>query len=328
MGVSCFQTHFCRLHNKTQVFPLPEHDQVHSRLTYGARRALRSVPHWASWWGLTIVARHRLSIDPNAFGDVVGASILENDIGNPPFGHAGEDAIGHFFAQGPGASLAEGLSPQQRADLMHFEGNAQGFRVLTRLSLNRDQGGMRLTNAVLGAFAKYPQASLHRKDAQRAATGKNFFYLADDSDAFAHVAESCGLLPVPDIDGAWARHPLAFLMEAADDMCYSVLDLEDGVMLRLVSESEAREALAPLVDGDVGSSSISSLRARAISRLVREAVDAFLDNETEILAGTFEQALADSIPSAGTLSAVYDLNMQRCYRLASRSSRLSRLVTM
>lgn len=311
-GRILFSNAFRRLHNKTQVFPLPEHDHVHSRLTHSLEVASVGTT-LGKLVGAEVVRRHDLSIDPAAFGDVVGAACLAHDIGNPPFGHAGEDAIGHFFASGPGAALAEALSPQERADLAHFEGNAQGFRVLTRLSLNTNHGGMRLTNAVLGAFAKYPQASTDRRDPSRPATGKKFAYTADDAEAFSAVAEACGLTPVADRSGAWARHPLAFLMEAADDICYSILDLEDGVMLRLVSAEDARAALAPLLDNRVDGD-VSALRARAISKLVREAVAAFLDNETAILAGSCEQALADMIPSAPALAAIYDLNMQRCYR--------------
>ncbi|MDA3961087.1 MAG: dNTP triphosphohydrolase [Planctomycetota bacterium] len=313
-GRILFSNAFRRLGAKTQVFPVPDNDHVHTRLTHSLEVADvgRTLGKLA---GAVVAERHDLG--PHASEDiahVVAAACLAHDLGNPPFGHAGEEALGQFFEKGPGASYQ--LSPRQRADLEHFEGNAQGFRLLTRLAMNTDQGGMRLTLATLGAFGKYPQTSeLRKRDPARPVSGKKFGCFDAEAELMAEVAAGCGLLPAG--PSAWCRHPLAWLMEAADDICYSVLDLEDGCLVGLISADEARVALAPILDRraeDLAPYAISALRAQAISVLVEQAVAAFCEVEPALLAGTHEVSLCDMIPAAKPLAAIYDLNMARCYR--------------
>ena len=313
-GRILFSNPFRRLHNKTQVFPVPENDHIHSRLTHSLEVADvgRTLGHQV---GLRL-ADALGSADPRDLGDVVAAACLAHDIGNPPFGHAGEDAIGHFFEQGGGKRWADELPQQQADDLRYFEGNAQGFRIIARLEMYRHDGGMRLSAATLGAFTKYPQSSLRRKDRSRPASGKKYGFFASDQAAFAGVAEACGL--PQHADDAWARHPLAFLMEAADDICYHVLDLEDGFELRLVDEATTYDGFARLLErplSEVSGKPIGMLRAQAISALVAQVVDVFCAEHEAILAGSYEQALTDSIPAAAAMSHVFDeVNMPLCYR--------------
>ncbi|MHC5068779.1 MAG: dGTP triphosphohydrolase [Planctomycetota bacterium] len=307
-----FSNAFRRLHAKTQVFPLPDNDHVHNRLTHSLEVADvgRSLGRAV---GSVLSQRH--GIDENDVGQVVATACLAHDIGNPPFGHAGEDAIGHFFRSGPGATYATTLSNQQRGDLEHFEGNAQGLRVLSRLSMYQDDGGMRLTAASLATFGKYPRGSHQRKDPSRAVSGKKFGYYHADQETAAAIATATGQIKLE--DGAWARHPLAFLMEAADDLCYHILDLEDGVTLGLIDHAIAAELLAPILDQtshDLRQRPISALRARAISTLINQVSTAFLDAEAAITAGSHEHSLTDTIPASAALQAIYATNMANCYR--------------
>jgi len=317
-GRILFSNAFRRLHNKTQVFPVPENDHVHSRLTHSLEVADvgRSM---GKQIGIRLQDRYGLDaagVEPEHFAEILSAACLAHDIGNPPFGHAGEDAIGHFFTDGAGSALIADLDDQRRQDLTCFEGNAQGFRILTRTTMYRNDGGMRLCKAVLAAFSKYPQASRHRGDRERAG-GKKFGFTADDQDLFAEVAESCGLEPVADRPGAWHRHPLAYLMEAADDICYNVLDLEDGSMLKLIDDATLRDCFGALLDvapAELAGQPATALRARAIGKLVDEVVRAFLDNEAELREGRYPQSLTDAIASAEALQGVFAVNMARCYR--------------
>lgn len=317
-GRILFSNAFRRLHNKTQVFPIPDNDHVHSRLTHSLEVANVGAT-LGKMIGGQLVARHGLErhgLTPGHFGDTVSAACLAHDIGNPPFGHAGEAAIGYYFTRGPGAQLIEGLPPARQADFTHFEGNAQGFRLIARTQLYAEEGGMRLTKAVLGAFSKYPQSSVHRGDGARPG-GKKFGFFAAEAALFEEVAAGCALPPVDGRPGAWHRHPLAYVMEAADDICYHVLDLEDGVMLRLVDERTARELFGALLDrapSELVGRPVTALRALAINRLVGQVVDAFLAAESALLAARQPHALADGIPLAATLREVKASNIERCYR--------------
>ena len=238
-----FSHPFRRLQDKTQVHPLPEHDFVHTRLTHSLEVSSvgRSLGKKA---GEVILGRHpelqeRLSLFD--FGAVVAAAALAHDLGNPPFGHAGEDSISDFFKHNPaGQSWRTLVTPSQWEDLVRFEGNAQGFRLL-----NKDQYGLRLTYACLGAFTKYPcPAMLSERDPARKSQ-KKFGYFQSEAAFFREVAHHLGLHPLA--EDAWCRHPLAFLVEAADDICYSIIDLEDACRLGLVSFDETVELLAGIL---------------------------------------------------------------------------------
>jgi dGTPase len=320
-----FSTAFRRMHDKTQVFPLPEDDVVHSRLTHSLEvssvgRSLGKIVGHA-------IAKRATQFDAHDVADVVAAACLAHDIGNPPFGHAGEDAIATFFRSPAGAAATTALAPADLRELQTFEGNAQGFRVLARLQHESD-GGMQLTAATLAAFAKYPRgAEPSLKVPGRVSTKKHGFFSVDE-DIFAAVAKETGL--VPRLSGAggrgWSRHPLAFLVEAADDICYSILDIEDGVRLRLVDQKEAEGRFSALGSKLSGFSStrldsipdprarMGYLRAMAIGAMIKECASTFLENEREILAGSFETSLAAAIPSHEELKSLQQLARSKCYR--------------
>ena len=308
-----------RLKDKTQVFPLAQSDYVRTRLTHSLEASCvgRSL---GAMVGRAIVDRHSLApeVHPSDFGAVVAAACLAHDIGNPPFGHAGEDAMRAWFAS-HSAYLA-GLDPDQRADLLNYEGNAQGFRILTHLQNPTNPGGLQLTCAVLATFAKYPRRS-HLAEPLAGKSARKFGYFQAESGLFAEVANTVGLIPRS--EGAWFRHPLTFLVEAADDTCYLVVDIEDGVQQGCVSPEQAEELLLDLAGG-IGAASrlkhledpkrrIEYLRARAIGRLVDEAARIFLENEAAILDGSFDHALFDVSPVGETLQTVRKVAEEQIY---------------
>jgi dGTPase len=321
-----FSNAFRRLHDKTQVFPMPANDHIHSRLTHSLEVASvgRTLGRWA---GQTVVERHgldRLGYHARDIGDIVASACLAHDIGNPPFGHSGEDAIGRWFRRAferlaAGTLepvLADPLSqllPAQRLDLEHFEGNAQGFRVVTRLAMYPDQGGLRLTCPTLGAFSKYPKSV-------RACSGKKWKYgvFQADLEGFRQVATTLGLPQSG--EESWARHPLAYLLEAADDICYSILDLEDGFTLKKLGFREVQELLGAVArtQSDPGRGSerdqVAFLRARSIQNLIGEAVTVFCDHEPGLLDGSFSGSLIDHIPSSELISRTKQLASLHCYR--------------
>lgn len=340
-----FSTAFRRMHDKTQVFPLPDNDVVHSRLTHSLEvasigRSLGKTVARTLLYRDAALAKH---VDVHDFGDVVAAGCLAHDIGNPPFGHAGESAIATYFEAGEGLAALEELTPRQRSDFQKFEGNAQGFRILTRLQLEGD-GGLQLTAATLAAFTKYPRESGDDlRVAGLAATKKHGFF-QHEAPVFAALAEETGLVRLapergedaegagrPDGAGerggaAWARHPLAYLVEAADDVCYSILDIEDGVRLGYVDARRAEELLGALARRTPQFSEarlalcsdpmtrIGYLRAMAIGRMIDECAGVFLDEERALLAGSMRRSLADSIASARDLKALQELALERCYQ--------------
>ncbi len=322
-----FSSAFRRMHDKTQVFPLPDNDVVHSRLTHSLEVASigRSLGKTA---GRIILQRHpelATHVDLHDLGDIVAAGCLAHDIGNPPFGHAGEGAIASYF-QAEGEAALAGMTPRQRADFQAFEGNAQGFRILTRLQLEAD-GGLNLTAASLAAFTKYPrEAGADLRVPGQVATKKHGFF-QQEREVFAALAAEVELSRVQDpLRGAsWARHPLAYLVEAADDICYSMLDIEDGARLGYVDGEEAQDLLVALArhSGLIspqrlgsfsdGMTRIGYLRALAIGQMIEECAQVFVDGERELLAGTMAVSLADAVPHAAELRALQQLAKEKCY---------------
>lgn len=311
-----FSRPFRRLLDKTQVFPLPVDDHVHNRLIHSVEVASvgRTLGTWA---GECLRDKGILVRDvaPSSLGDIVASACLMHDIGNPPFGHAGEDAIAAWF-RGDGANLLEGLSDAEQMDLQHFEGNAQSFRVVTRLEMyGEDQGGMQLTFATLGAVAKYPQASVHRQGGHVAR--KKFGYFQADEKLFEQVATALGLRLIE--AGAWTRHPLAYLVEAADDVCYSILDLEDGYTLGFVDDTKIIELLVAVVGKESRGITtdprerVAYLRARAVNRLVEQLVLAFVEHQNAILSGVLEKPLSDLIPAHAALERIRADTRKLCY---------------
>jgi dGTPase len=300
-----FSAAFRRLAHKTQVHPLSDNDHVHTRLTHSVEVA--SVGRSLG----TMVGSHiapKLSenkITPDTFGYVVQAACLAHDIGNPPFGHSGEDAIGSWFRR-DGVSekvFGQDMEEVQKNDLKHFEGNAQGFRILTQLENNLWNGGLQLTYAVLGTFSKYPRSSvIHPIPNDTYVGGRKIGFFAAERDYFTEVAQALGLKERNPQLHYWCRHPLAFLVEAADDICYSIVDIEDGFSLGYLGFEEAREVLCPIAK-DVWLSHnmaqqeiIGKLRAVAIGELIKEVSQAFVRNERSLLEGTFEEEFLDKTP--------------------------------
>ncbi len=321
-----FSSAFRRLQDKTQVFPLSENDYVRTRLTHSLEAASvgRSL---GTQVGERVLARRPElceRFDPADFGAIVAAACLCHDIGNPPFGHTGEDAIRHWFEHSPlgRASLDRLADPAQCADFLAFEGNAQGFRIVTRLQTPANHGGMQLTCATLGTFTKYPRAAWPEGDRHGAGARKHGFF-QDDAPLFAEVAETLGLLPRHGQPQAWHRHPLAFLVEAADDICYRVIDLEDAFRLGLLGYHEVAERLAATAGSAVDSHRLNGLgndkerieylRARAINGVVDQAVEAFMAHEEAILDGRFDDHLLDHIPSRAGVDSLLELAMEKVY---------------
>lgn len=315
-----FTSAFRRLKDKTQVFPLSKSDYVRTRLTHSLEascvgRSLGAVV------GREIIARHGLNhVESGDFGAIVAAACLAHDIGNPPFGHAGEDAIREWF-RNSGLLERHAFTPAQQADFERYEGNAQGFRIVSRLQSPANPGGLQLSSAVLATFTKYPRPS-HLDEALEGKSGKKFGFFQQDADNFARVARSTGL--VERIPGtAWRRHPLAFLVEVADDTCYLIVDLEDAARLGFVPYKDAECLLADLAGNSVSGGRLDRLhdpkerleylRAKAIGRLLESAAAVFLENEEAILAGEFDDELLEQSPVAVPLQGVLSVAKETIY---------------
>ena len=316
-----FSAPFRNLQDKTQVFPLPEHDFVHTRLTHSLEVSSvgRSLGKAAGEYLLDkYPGLLKQGISSSDIGAIVAAAALTHDIGNPPFGHAGEEAISDFFKHHEyGRVWQSQVGPKEWEDLCHFEGNAQGFRMLVS-----QDNGLKLSYATLAAFTKYPRPSdIHEKDAGRRSQKKFGFY-ADQSEDYAHLAQELGIYKIN--KDCYLRHPLAFLVEAADDICYSIIDLEDGCTLGLVTWEETIALLSEIL-GDYfkpekmqkyksQAQKLAILRAMTIGKLIEETVAVFKKNEEAMLLGSFDQALTDCIPSAPALAKISSLSVQKIYR--------------
>lgn len=299
-----FSSPFRRLQNKTQVFPLPGSVFVHNRLTHSLEVSSvgRSMASEAA-----LVLRDRC-VDPEtreqlaSVPDIVAAACLCHDLGNPPFGHSGEKTISTFFSEGEGLALREKMSEREWADLVNFEGNANSFRILTHQFRGRRPGGYAMTYSTLASIVKYPHISLHARKA-----GK-FGFFQSEEDAYRKVASSLG---IPELEeGRFARHPLVYLMEAADDICYQIMDLEDAHKLKIIPTRDVIDLLLGFFPQDrdrkvrgLGyltdpNEKVGYLRSGAIGALVSSCASIFVDNEKEILAGEFRGSLTSHLPDA------------------------------
>lgn len=316
-----FSAAFRNLQDKTQVIPFSKTDFVHTRLTHSLEVSVvgRSLGRLV---GQQLLAKYpELAVagyTPNDFGAIVAAASLAHDIGNPPFGHSGEQAIGDYFAHGAGAHYSSQLSDAQYHDLTHFEGNANGLKILME-SRPGIPGGLRLSYATLGAFTKYPKASLPHRPTTHVADKKFGFFQAQQTDYNA-VAQELGLVQ----DKKILRHPLAFLVEAADDICYTLIDFEDGINLGWISEDYALEYLINLVKDNINSKKyqtlttkkdrLAYLRALSISTLIQEAASIFMDHEAAILKGTFDISLTDKSRYKAQIKDILDLSVRNIYQ--------------
>ena len=322
-----FSSAFRSLQDKTQVIPLSKTDFVHTRLTHSlevsvvgrsigrlvGKKIIEKYPHLKEVHGFHM----------NDFGAIVAAAALAHDIGNPPFGHSGEKAIGEYFSIGNGKQYKEHLTEKQWQDLIDFEGNANGFSVLTS-SRPGIEGSLRLSYATLGAFTKYPKESLPKKPTKNI-SDKKYGFFQSDKDFFKEVADELGMISnKTGNDIGYERHPLAFLVEAADDICYTIIDFEDGINLGLVSEDFALEYLIKLVKDTIDTAKyqtlttkedrISYLRALAIGNLINDAVKVFIENEEAILKGEFHFALTDKSKYKAQMDDIIKLSVKNIYQ--------------
>ena len=300
-----FSAPFRRLQNKTQVFPLPGSIFVHNRLTHSLEVSCvgRSLGNIIS---AQLLKKYPDLTDTHVseIGAIVSAACLAHDLGNPPFGHSGEKAISTFFSEGKGLSLKERLSSMEWEDITHFEGNANAFRLLTHQFLGRRRGGFVMTYTTLDSIVKYPFSS------QLAGKKSKFGFFLSEADDYQTIAKELGIIRLSK-EGEplkYARHPLVFLVEAADDICYQMMDIEDAFKLKIFSFEEAKSLYQSFMsdkqrqrtDEICGlvtdpNEQIAYLRATVIGILVQECTRVFMENEESILAGTFEGSLIKHI---------------------------------
>lgn len=320
-----FSNAFRSLQDKTQVVPLSQTDFVHTRLTHSLEVSVvaRSLGRIV---GKTVLERYpnlkEQAYKVNDFGAIIASAALTHDIGNPPFGHAGEKAIGDYFNSGKGKQYKTALTPKEWQDLIDFEGNANGFKILTE-SHEGKPGGLRLSYATLGAFIKYPKESLPVKPTTHVADKKYGIFQSEIS-FFKELTNHLGLSYNLGNTIKQYRHPLSFLVEAADDICYTIIDFEDGINLGLIEEEFALEYLINLVRDTIDtkkyyalpnkSSRLSYLRALAIGALIAEASQQFLDNERAILEGKFEYALLDKCKYEAQINDIIKISISKIYR--------------
>lgn len=323
-----FSSAFRSLQDKTQVIPLSSTSFVHTRLTHSLEVSVvgRSLGRLV---GKAVIEKRpelykKYGYEFNDFGAIVAAAALAHDIGNPPFGHGGEKAIGLYFSHGAGKRFKDRLSPAEYQDLIDFEGNAQGFKMLNE---TRDGivGGLRLSYATLGAFIKYPKESLPKKPSAQV-SDKKFNVFQSDKEFFHDLARNLELIPKAQIGDSprYHRHPLAFLVEAADDICYTIIDFEDGINLGWISEEFALEYLMNLVRDTIitekynqleqTADRLAYLRSLAINTLVNEAAEIFIANEEAILRGEFHDALLDKSKYKAQISDIIKLSVERIYQ--------------
>lgn len=314
-----FSSPFRRLQNKTQVFPLPGSIFVHNRLTHslevscvgkslaGEVLLLLGDKYAAESWAARM----------DAIPEIVAAACLAHDLGNPPFGHSGEKTIGAYFSEGKGQQLKSHFNEQQWNDLVHFEGNANSFRSLVHQFNGRRVGGFAMTYSTLASIVKYPYASLY------AGTKGKFGFFSTEQASFEQIADELGLIKLG--DGRYCRHPLVYLVEAADDICYQVMDIEDGHKLKIIGTEETinlllayftpekqdhmREVMSKVDDPN---EKIAYLRSSVVGLLVQECAKAFVEGEEQILEGKYDGCLIDHI------SPLAAEGYSRCSKLAKK----------
>jgi dGTPase len=326
-----FSSPFRRLNDKTQVLPIPEHYFVHNRMTHSIETACvgRSLGNVVGESVLEGKVADWGREESRNLGDLIQAACLAHDIGNPPFGHSGEDAISAYFLRRP--EVLEGLDEAERRDFTAFEGNAQGFRIASTLS-----PGLHLTRNTLAAFSKYPRESVVRggwkvdSDAKRR-DQKKYGAFQSEASALAAVMSSFGLPRLSEEGLSFARHPFAHLVEAADDICYLIIDLEDAVRLGIIALAEVDEVLEAIIAAnpdprsrDSASSRpkppadanerIAAYRARAINSLIFQCAAVFEDRKDEVARGAWGGSLTQEIPSAAALEAIGEVSRRKLYR--------------
>lgn len=318
-----FSAPFRRLQSKTQVFPLPGSVFVHNRLTHSLEVACVGMS-LGNDVASRLISEKRPELRGTLFediGQIVSTACLAHDMGNPPFGHSGEKAIQTFFTEGNGRPLQQKVSPAFWADITHFEGNANAFRLLTHQFQGRRPGGFVMTYSTIASIVKYPFSSMAPSK-----KGK-FGFFVSEQETFQRIADEMGIIckSQPGEPLRFARHPLVYLVEAADDICYEIMDLEDAHKLKILSFETVSQLLLDFFDEQTRqhllnrisdehvtdeNEQIVYLRACVIGKLEHECVNVFVEHEDEILAGCFEGSLIDHISSRQ-----YEA-YQRCARLS------------
>ena len=323
-----FSSPFRRLQNKTQVFPLPGSIFVHNRLTHSLEVASvgRSLGNLVA---LGLAKRGEVE-DANVLseiGTIVSTACLAHDMGNPPFGHSGEHAISNFFTKGKGKFWLDQLTPEQQTDFTSFDGNANAFRLLTHTFNGRREGGFGLTYSTLAAVVKYPYESILAGDKHK------FGFFQTEKLLFGKIASQLGLEQLPGEALKFARHPLVYLVEAADDICYQVIDLEDAHKLKIITSADAEEMLMAFFDRVTDRETLTNiqenlnivqdrnervgyLRAMVIGKLVKECARIFLDNMDQILAGEKTKSLLKMLDgtSGMAMTAIKNISVSRIYK--------------
>ena len=323
-----FSAPFRRLQNKTQVFPLPGSVFVHNRLTHSLEVACvgRSLGNNVS---RGIIQQHPELAHTNIteIGNIVSAACLAHDMGNPPFGHSGEKAISAYFTEGKGQCLKEQFThaPAQWTDIINFEGNANAFRLLAHQFIGRRKGGFAMTYSTLASIVKYPYSSY-------LANGKHKFGFFDsEAPIFAQIADELGIicLSEPGKPLKYVRYPLVWLVEAADDICYLLMDLEDAHKLKILSTEKTIALMMDFLTPDEQkhahgiiemvsdvNEQVSYLRSKLVGVLVEECTQVFLENEKAILDGSFSGSLIKHISDTPrqAYSKCAELSVQKIYR--------------
>ncbi|MDR1756258.1 MAG: dNTP triphosphohydrolase [Culturomica sp.] len=312
-----FSSPFRRLQNKTQVFPLPGNIFVHNRLTHSLEVA--SVGRSLGSKIAQFIRQKEIRLEHpeliEEIGTIVSSACLAHDLGNPPFGHSGEEAISYFFSEGEGLYFKKLLSDEEWADLSHFEGNANAFRLLTHSFHGRRPGGYTMTYTTLASIVKYPYES------KAASGGHKYGFFQSEKEIFREVAEALGLKQISNAPLHYVRHPLVLLVEAADDICYQIMDIEDSHKMRILSYDETIAILENFYDKNEDredlkiinrtfrivtdkNERIAFLRAGIINKLINACAAIFCENYDDILSGDFRSGLIKNLSGAG--KAAYD----------------------
>ncbi len=329
-----FSTPFRRLQNKTQVLPFPNSDHVRNRLTHSleagsAGRSLGTIV------GNEMIKKHPIlkkrGVSSHDFGAVIGAACIAHDIGNPPFGHAGEEAISYFFKENGNKPLLANLSKDELNDLQNFEGNAAGFRLLANSLAAQTslKGGLGLTYLTYATFTKYPKTSLPNLKDTKISFLKKYGIFQTEIETFDQIANTLGMHPFGNYQNVWRRHPFAYIVEAADDICYRIVDFEDGFNLGIIPFLEIEKLFLEILkekwsESEIKYSNIheerskiSYLRAKVINHLIYNSAQVFIKNEEAILAGDFHQSLIDHIPEKAILKKIQLRSINDIYQYKS-----------
>lgn len=319
-----FSSPFRRLQNKTQVFPLPGNIFVHNRLTHSLEVASVGRSLGNSIAGF--IKKQQKMPQPEILeeiGTIVSTACLAHDLGNPPFGHSGEKAISDFFLEGEGQYLKKLLTDEEWADISHFEGNANAFRLLTHTFNGRRPGGYTMTYTSLASIVKYPYES------KASLRGYKYGFFQSEKEIFQEIADELGMIRLSGNPVKYARHPLVYLVEAADDICYQIMDIEDSHKLKILSYDETYNLLINFYDKEQDKEDmktiartfkivtdinerIAFMRAGIINKLIQACSAIFCDHYEEIMTGSFSGSLISHL--TGTLKKAYDACTELAYK--------------